>query len=117
RLFFSNNWEDRSTAYSFGHDIESSWLIHKAIKSLHVRYPHTGRYMEHVKRLGRVACEEGILHSGAMADVYDWRSKSFTPSCWWVQAEAMVGLANMWSMGEGKNYLEAALKVWEHIQE
>lgn len=117
RMFFSESWKDFSSAYSFGHDIESSWLIHKAISSLCHQYPQALRYMEHVKRLASVASAEGILPNGGMGDVYDWHSKSFTRSCWWVQAEAMVGLANMWTLGEGENYLEAALKVWEHIQE
>ncbi len=117
RMFFSEDWADRSNAYSFGHDIESSWLIHKAVKSLRGQYPQVLQYMEHVKRLASVACAEGILGNGAMGDVYDWNSRSFTRSCWWVQAEAMVGLANMWALGAGENYLEASLKVWEHIQE
>src|SRR5690606_501229 len=76
RLFFSENWIDRSSAYSYGHDIESSWLIHEAIRSLGVRSPQALQYMEHVKRLGSVACREGILASGAMADEYRWEDRS-----------------------------------------
>src|SRR5690606_33400905 len=88
-----------------------------AVKSLRGQYPQVLQYIEHVKRLASVACAEGILGNGAMGDVYDWNNRSFTRSCWWVQAEAMVGLANMWALGAGENYLEASLKVWEHIQE
>lgn len=116
RMFMDVDWTDHSHAYSFGHDIESSWLIHKAIKALQSYEPGAARYLEHVKRLAEVALTDGLMPDGSLGDEYELASGQFSRSSWWVQAEAIVGFANMWAMGEEEKYLNAALDVWKHVQ-
>jgi len=117
RMFMSESWQDRSRAYSFGHDIESSWLIQKAITVLVSRDPSCLRFGAQVKRLAQVALRDGLRTTGGMADEYDIASGHFCDSAWWVQAEAMVGFASMWAAGEGQSYLDAALGIWRHVQQ
>lgn len=117
RMFMSEDWQDHSHAYSFGHDIESSWLIDKAIDVVVPHYPVAERYRAQVKRLAEVAWAEGLLPGGIMADEYDVASGVFSRSAWWVQAEAMVGFANMWAHGGGERYLDAAVSIWRHVQQ
>lgn len=117
RMFMNEAWADHSHAYSFGHDIEASWLIHKAIKALEQSAYPAWQYMPHVERLAQVALRDGLTASGRMADEYDLLEKTFVRSAWWVQAEAMVGFANMWRLGHGESYREAALRIWQEVQQ
>lgn len=115
-MFMDEAWRDHSRTYSFGHDIESSWLIHKAIKSLQPTGYDTSRYLPHVFRLAKTALVEGLQADGGMGDEYELHAQCFGPSAWWVQAEAMIGFTNMWYLGQGEQYLVAAIEVWRHVQ-
>ncbi len=112
KMFMNEQWLDHSQAYSFGHDIESSWLIFKAIKSLRGTAYEAEQYIRHVKMLGAIAYNDGLQADGSMGDEYEINTQKFAKSSWWAQAEAMVGLATMWRLGEGDKYKEAALRVW-----
>ncbi len=117
RMFMSEDWQDHSHAYSFGHDIESSWLIEKAINVLAADYPAVECYRSQVARLAEISLAEGLLSTGGMADEYDRATGEFTISSWWVQAEAMVGFASRWAHGGGEHYFDAALSIWRHVQQ
>lgn len=118
RMFLDEQWVDRSTHHSFGHDIESSWLIQKAMHSLEgTSHSEVARFQRHVDRLALTCLEQGLKSNGSMVDERDITSGHCTQSAWWVQAEAMVGFANMWRRGAGEQYLEAVLRIWAHIQE
>lgn len=118
RMFMDEQWGDRSTHHSFGHDIESSWLIQKAMHSLE-KIPHfeVDRFQHHVDRLARTCLEQGVNANGSVVDERDITSGHCTKSAWWVQAEAMVGFANMWNHGAGEPYLDAVMHIWAHVQE
>lgn len=113
RMFMEADWRDRSHAYSYGHDIESSWLIAKAIASLETADP---RFLMVVTRLAEVALRDGMQASGVMGDEYYFATGTFGCSAWWVQLEAMVGFAYCWSQGGGQNYLEAVQRIWQQLR-
>lgn len=117
RMFMTEDWQDHSHAYSFGHDIESSWLIDKAINVLAADYPEAECYREQVALLAETALKEGLLSTGGMADEYDRSTGALSCSAWWVQAEAMVGFASRWAHGGGEHYLNAALSIWRYVQQ
>lgn len=113
RMFMEADWRDCSHTYSFGHDIESSWLIEKAITCLQSTDPlHTAT----VKRLAEVALCDGVQADGTMADEFHPATGAFSRSAWWVQAEAMVGLAYRWAHGGEQSYLDAAQGIWQQVQ-
>jgi mannobiose 2-epimerase len=116
RMFLSEDWEDCSQSYSFGHDIEASWLICKAIDALSGKSYLVREYWLHAERLAEVALREGVLADGRLAEEMDLMRGTSILSAWWVQAEAMVGFANMWAMGNGEHYKEAALRIWDRVQ-
>lgn len=115
RMFMGEDWRDRSHAYSFGHDIETSWLMLEAMKSL-AADDLTPDHLALVKNLARVSLRNGLRDDGGMGDLFDLKDQSFNDTCWWVQAEAMVGFVTMWSMGEGDQYLTAAENIWQYVQ-
>lgn len=117
KMFMDDQWNDRSRAFSYGHEIESSWLIDKAIKTLHNSHHSRPEYKPTVMQLADTCLREGISRDGSMADEFNLNSQTFVPSAWWVQAEAMVGFTNVWKCGGDGRYLSAALGVWQNVQE
>lgn len=113
--FFDEQWRVRSDTYTFGHDIEASWLLCEAAEQL-----ADANLLKHVRSIGvkmaEVALMEGLSPDGALC--YEGKDgKIIDPGheCW-PQAEAMVGFLNAFEVsGDGK-FLAAAQRVWDYIQ-
>lgn len=116
RMFLTEDWQDCSNAYSFGHDIEASWLICRAVEALSPKSYLVREYWLHAEQLAEVALRDGLMPDGRLIEEVDLTRGTCGLSAWWVQAEAMVGFANMWTMGNGEHYKEAALRIWERVQ-
>ena len=114
RLFMDERWRDHSTTWSFGHDIECSWLLSKAGHALgeeNANVDHT------VIQLAEACLDQGFTASGKVLDDYNFRDKhANSESCWWVQAEASVGFLNAYRVSGQFKYLSAFESVWAHIQ-
>jgi len=117
KKFLSRDWQEQSSVISFGHDIESSWLILKAIKSLHSAGLDANDKSEFAEKLAQVAYKDGINKDGLMEEDFDLDSSTFCKPAWWVQAEAMVGFTTMWSMGRGEHYLDASITLWQQLKQ
>ena len=114
-VFFDRTWNSLIDLYSFGHDIETSWLIDRGLEILGDE--------EYQKRLGPVtkqitrniferAYVGHSLVNEAENGVVD------TTRVWWVQAEAVVGFLNGWQKSpDCMEYLEASEDIWEYIKE
>jgi mannobiose 2-epimerase len=114
RLFFHNDWTwPRQEHFSYGHDIEGSWLLLEAagisgnagllerIHSLSVRLAQSV-YTEALQTDGRVLSESpGGPQSKDLA--------------WWVHAEAMVGFYNAYQVSGQEHFAAASVRVWDFI--
>ncbi len=114
-VFFDRTWHTLIDLYSYGHDIEASWLIDRALEVLgDVSYtekisPITGTIVENIYKRAYV---EHSLMNEAENGIND-RTR-----VWWVQAEAVVGFLNGYQRNpEHVEYLEAAKDVWEFIKD
>ena len=100
--------------YSYGHDIETAWLIDRGTEILGDR--------EYEKKLS-------VITKDLTAQIYKtaFNGHSLANECergvvnthriWWVQAEAVIGF-NGWQKDNSKNeYLDAAMSQWEFIKE
>jgi mannobiose 2-epimerase len=89
RMFFDEVWRDRSDRFSFGHDIEGSWLICEAAEVLGDK-----KLLEEVWRaavkMAQTVYEEAVDADGGL--VYEGTSEEIidTDEHWWPQAEAVV---------------------------
>jgi len=114
-VFFDADWNCIIDLISYGHDIESSWLIEWGCKML--ENPILLKQIEDI-------CSE------LTANVYDraFRESSLRNECekgvedeariWWVQAEAVVGFLNMAGKHpEQPQYLAAAEDILRFIEE
>lgn len=114
RMFFDEQWHDHSRWFSFGHDIEASWLICEAAEILGDKSIQEQTRATAVK-MAQVAYDQGLDSDGGL--MYEGRGKEVTDTDkhWWPQAEAMVGFLNAYEL-TGKDYfLKASERSWEFI--
>lgn len=112
-VFFDKDWHSLIDLHSYGHDIEAAWLIDRTLdivgeeeytRKLH---PITKNLTQRIYKVAfdghSVAneCDKGVVN--------EWR-------VWWIQAESMVGFLNGYEKSGEEKYLEAVLKIWEHIK-
>ena len=115
-LFFDATWNPISDAVSFGHDIEASWLLHEAVTILNE--PAIAAEAEPViLGLAESCLNKGIAPQGYVCDEYlpapNHRNEV---SFWWVQAEALVGFLNAYTLTQNEEFLIACNPIWAFIQ-
>ncbi len=116
RMFLDNDWKDHSPGFTYGHDIEASWLIAKALESLGDD-AYTKALMPMLIRITDGTLTEGMGNNDHVIDAYDFASNMHqTDIVWWVQAEALVGFLFAYSETKEAKYLEAAETIWEFIK-
>lgn len=114
-VFFDLNYNSLIDLHSYGHDIESAWLIEWGCALLGDE--------KLLKQIQTITTE-------MVANVYD---KAFTENgllnecednvndktrVWWVQAEAILGFTNEWlKHPEKTEYKNAAQSIWEFTKE
>jgi len=115
RMFFSEDWQDHSECLSYGHDIEASWLICKAAKTLEDEDLVSGTNTISISMVNAVLAN-GMGDEGQVLDEFNLATRrSSQDSVWWVQAEALVGFLNAFKITHDHTYLEAAKRVWRFI--
>ncbi|HEX2395897.1 MAG TPA: AGE family epimerase/isomerase [Bacteroidales bacterium] len=114
-LFFDENWNSKSTLISYGHDIEASWLIIEAA----VAVGDVGL----VKKAKLLCMDlakaslEGLQPDGSLIYEKDDKEGIFdTDRHWWPQAEAVVGLINLFELSGDEQYLNKAVACWDYIE-
>ena len=113
--FFDIAWQPRSTDYTFGHDIEASWLLCEATEVLDDS-ELTARVRELALRLTQVTLSEGLDDDGGL-NYAGQAGVVIDPNReWWPQAEAVVGFLNAYELSNNKGYLEAAQRTWDYIE-
>ena len=113
-LFFSLDWKSLTSEYSFGHDIEGSWLIWDAMEVLGDKH-YLREYRQLVLRMIRAALE-GFDEDGGLMNEGEDDQVTDSDKHWWPQAETLVGLINAWQMTGDDFYYLNAEKVWQFIQ-
>ncbi|HEX7762678.1 MAG TPA: cellobiose 2-epimerase EpiA [Cellvibrio sp.] len=116
RMFMDMQWNDFSPGYTYGHDIEASWLIAKALESLGDD-SYTRELTPTLLRIADVTLQEGVGELGQVLDSYDFASATVNnDTVWWVQAEALVGFLYAYSVSGEQKYMAAAEAVWAFIK-
>lgn len=112
-LFFGMDWTVKSTAISYGHDIEGSWLLCEAADVIGDA-ELTKEVRDMAVRMVEATLKEGTDLDGSLFNERDGKHLD-TDKHWWPQAEALVGYINAWQLTANKKYLDEAEKVWVFI--
>ena len=115
-VFFDKDYNSLIDLTSYGHDIESSWLMDWGAALL-----EDEAKKQAVFRIDSDLADN-ILKTALMEDgslVNECEKGVVEPHrVWWVQAEAVLGFVNAWSKHpERIEYRDAAARVWHYIQE
>jgi cellobiose epimerase len=115
-LFFDADWNSQSTHISFGHDIETSWLLHEAA--------HILGNQDLIARITAIsldmseAVKKGLAPGGALYYEADRKGKHHEHEIeWWAQSEAVVGYLNAYMLKGSASDLAIACKVARFIEE
>ncbi len=113
-VFFDNDMNSLIDLHSYGHDIETAWLVDRGVSVL-----EDPVYAEKM----------APITADLEQNIYDtaYRSHSLKNECergvdnewriWWVQAESVVGFYNAWQKAPEKMYFrEAAEDIWNFIK-
>lgn len=114
-LFFEEDWTNKYRIYSYGHDIEASWLIHEA--ALVLGDPELLKRIEPIIIRIAQAADEGLNPDGSM--IYENfldKQKIDRELHWWVQAENVVGHINLYQHFGDTEALDTAARCWEFIK-
>lgn len=115
RMFFDNDWNDLSSCYSYGHDIECSWLLWEAVETLNERQLYD-RVRPLVVRIAETCLREGSGDYGELLDGFDFSTQKPTlEHIWWVQAEALVGYLNAYQLSRQESFARAFINSWKFI--
>lgn len=113
-VFFDSDWHSLIDLYSYGHDIETAWLVDRGLEVLgDASYtekisPMTKEITENI--YNRAYIDHSLVNE-AENGVVD------TTRVWWVQAEAVVGFLNGFQKQREEKYLAAAADLWRYIRD
>lgn len=113
-VFFDQDMNSLIDLHSYGHDIETAWLVDRCLEVL-----QNTTYRQKMTPIIR-SLEREVLRSAYTGD-------SLTNECergivnkkrvWWVQAEAVVGFYNAYEKTGDAAYLQATESIWKFIQQ
>ena len=114
-LYFRRDWTALPGGISFGHDIETSWLVRECAGFL--GGPPLGETVRPAALRMGAAGNEGLLPDGSMryerlADGTEDLSRQ-----WWVQAETVVGNLHLWQAFGDPAGLDRAVRAWAFIRD
>ena len=114
KLFFDEKWQSKSSAISYGHDIESSWLLCEAAGVLNDQ-----KLIEEISEISMqmlsAAIREGFSESYSIFAEKTNDGKLHKHTDWWQQAEAVVGFINGYQLSRQEIYFDWAVKCWQFI--
>jgi mannobiose 2-epimerase len=115
RMFFDDGWNPLSEIYSYGHDIEGSWLLWEAAE-VQGDAGLTGSIRELAIRMAEAVYHEALEEDGSI--VYEGSPHGLVDAnkTWWAQTEAMVGFYNAYQLTGQEEFADAAHRLWEYIQ-
>ena len=112
-VFFDMAYNSLIDLYSFGHDIETSWLADCTLDLLDDP-ALTARIRPMLLALADQTSREALTDHGFANECE--RGAVDTTRVWWIQAEALVGYLNAWERTGEARYRDAVISQWQFIK-
>lgn len=114
-VFFDEAYRSLIDLHSYGHDIESAWLLDWGC-SLLEDDALLERLRASLQEMARQVYQEAFVQ-GSLLNECD-RGEVNATRVWWIQAEAMVGFLHAWQLKpEVTEFREAVIAIWQYIQQ
>lgn len=114
-VFFDARYNSILDLHSYGHDIETAWLIDRGVELLGEE--EYEKKLRPVTRALTGQIYDVAFNGSSLANECD-RGVVNTLRIWWVQAETVVGFLNGYEKNpEEAKYRDAALAEWKYIKE
>ena len=112
-LFFDDNWNLLSNSISYGHDIETAWLVIEAAKLLNDKA--LLKKTENVAlKVANTFLEEALDKDCAVINEKNLTTNHIdTDRHWWPQVEALIGLKYAYNLNKDEKYLTNSIKIWD----
>ena len=111
-MFFDQHYNSIIDLYSYGHDIESSWLIDWGCDLLGDAALSKRIHAINSDLAAHIYKEAYIDHS--VVNECE-RGKVNTTRVWWVQAESVLGFVNEYNKSGDTKYRDAAVDIYHYI--
>ena len=113
-LYCDDDWNVLEPVDSYGHDIETAWLLCEAAQA-------TGdtsiikRIKKQALHMTDATLKEGMNAEGAL--IHEKTSSGVNRRLeWWPQCEAIIGSINAWQITSDRRYFDVAQKTWQYIK-
>lgn len=114
-VFFDRTWNTLIDLYSYGHDIETAWLVDRGLEVLGDQ-EYTDKLSPITREITRNIYDRAYVDHSLMNEAED--GVDDTTRVWWVQAEAVVGFLNGYQKDPSREcYLQAAKDIWAYIRD
>ena len=112
-VFFDEKYNSIIDLHSYGHDIETAWLIDLGVEVL--KSPDYDQKLTPITKDLTAQIYKEAFNGQSLANECE-RGVVNTHRIWWVQAESVVGFLNGYLKDKShEDYLEAACKQWAFI--
>lgn len=116
-LFFDEEWNLKSNIVSYGHDIETAWLLIEAAKVI-----KNDELLSKTKKTAVLIAEtfikEGVDIDGGVYNEYNpTANKLDGDKHWWPQAEALVGLHYAYTITKDEKFLTVSTEILDFIKQ
>jgi len=113
-VFFNDDYQPILDLHSYGHDIESAWLLDWGC-TLMEDEALNAKLIPVLTEMAQNVYEKAYHGNGLFNECENGVNDE--NRIWWVQAETVVGFMNAWQRNPDKTYfLETAKEVWQYIQ-
>ena len=108
-------WEPIGDVQSFGHDIETTWLMCEAADVVGDK-ELIAKVRKQALAMADVALASGMTEEGAMLfDRTNERGLS-QRRAWWPHCETIIACLNVWKLTGERKYFDVAVKTWEYVK-
>ena len=112
-VFFDADMNSILDLHSYGHDIEATWLIDRALTVLgdaELSAKLAPMIMDLTEQILKVAYENNSVMAECEKGVV------LTTRIWWVQCEAIVGFYNAYQKTNDERFKKVAEDIWDYVE-
>jgi len=114
--YFDEFMNPTGNLLSYGHDIESSWLIYRACEVLR-NQDIINNLSPKLEKVAKNVISKGFVDEGRNGMYYDCKNGVENPTrSWWVMAEAIVALVHQYNLYGDNKSMVLAENFWNYVK-